>query len=128
MPLENTCHSPYRQDLLLLALTSMAYVPCYQYLKSNQFQLAISPNLSHPPQGATNIIRTLISFLKFTSWYVGISANIRIGMTRYALGMKYCSKCEVYLSYNGIFYPCCGRQLRTKPLTKKGRKNSQVDL
>ncbi|HEX6377958.1 MAG TPA: hypothetical protein VFZ60_02620 [Nitrososphaeraceae archaeon] len=36
----------------------------------------LSLNLSHPPQGATNNIRTLISFLKFTSWYVGISALI----------------------------------------------------
>jgi uncharacterized Zn finger protein (UPF0148 family) len=40
-------------------------------------------------------------------------------MASYALGVKYCSKCEVYLFHKGIFCPCCGRQLRTRPLTRK---------
>jgi len=49
-------------------------------------------------------------------------------MASYALGVKYCSKCEVYLFNNGKFCPCCGGQLRTRPLTKKGkRKESKTN-
>lgn len=52
-----------------------------------------------------------------------ICARIKVGMSSYALGIKYCTNCEVYLYHGGIFCPCCGRQLRTRPLSKKVKEN-----
>jgi hypothetical protein len=69
------------------------------------------------------IIRTSISYIRFPLLVCkNICKKIRVGMASYALGVKYCSKCEVYLFYKGIFCPCCGGQLRTKPLSKKGKR------
>lgn len=33
----------------------------------------------------------------------------------YELGVKYCRRCEIPLSYSGLMCPCCGRKLRTHP-------------
>lgn len=34
---------------------------------------------------------------------------------RYGAGQKRCQICEEYLQYEGLFCPCCGYRLRTKP-------------
>jgi uncharacterized Zn finger protein (UPF0148 family) len=39
------------------------------------------------------------------------------------VGKKYCRRCEIYMYHNGgIFCPCCGMQLRTTPIDKKGKE------
>ncbi|MBL7017924.1 MAG: hypothetical protein ISR81_03300 [Nitrosopumilus sp.] len=38
---------------------------------------------------------------------------------RYEQGQKRCPQCEVFISWEGLWCPCCGRLLRTKPRAKK---------
>ena len=38
---------------------------------------------------------------------------------RYEQGQKRCPNCEVFLMWDGLWYPCCGRLLRTKPRARK---------
>lgn len=41
---------------------------------------------------------------------------------RYAAGQKRCNHCEVFLDYDGITCPCCNRQLRCLPRSRKGKE------
>ena len=34
---------------------------------------------------------------------------------RYEQGQKRCNTCEVFIEWEGLWCPCCGRLLRTKP-------------
>ncbi len=42
-------------------------------------------------------------------------ANKPIGIGRYASGQKRCQICELYISWDGLWCPCCGYRLRCKP-------------
>jgi hypothetical protein len=37
------------------------------------------------------------------------------GTGRYVIGQKRCQICEVFIDWNGLWCPCCGYRLRTKP-------------
>jgi hypothetical protein len=37
------------------------------------------------------------------------------GLARYASGQKRCQMCEIYIRWDGLWCPCCGSRLRTKP-------------
>ncbi|MCV0431376.1 hypothetical protein [Nitrosopumilus sp.] len=41
------------------------------------------------------------------------------GKGRYVEGQKRCPQCEVFILWDGLWCPCCGRLLRTKPRAKK---------
>ena len=41
---------------------------------------------------------------------------------RYAAGQKRCNHCEVFVDYEGITCPCCNRQLRCLPRSRKGKE------
>jgi hypothetical protein len=50
------------------------------------------------------------------------SKKILFGKSNYSVGKKYCRRCEVYIYYNeGMFYPCCGMQLRLTPSNREGK-------
>jgi len=34
---------------------------------------------------------------------------------RYSTGQKRCQVCEIFLKWDGLWCPCCGYRLRTKP-------------
>jgi len=57
-----------------------------------------------------------------------------IGSGRYAIGQKRCQICEIFLKWDGLWCPCCGYRLRTKPRNLKyksklrARKNNQPGL
>jgi len=34
---------------------------------------------------------------------------------RYASGQKRCQMCDIFIYHEGIYCPCCGYKLRTKP-------------
>ena len=36
-------------------------------------------------------------------------------ISRYATGQKRCQVCEIFIKWEGIFCPCCGCRLRTRP-------------
>jgi hypothetical protein len=38
---------------------------------------------------------------------------------RYGQGQKRCPQCEVFIEWEGLWCPCCGRLLRTKPRARK---------
>lgn len=38
-----------------------------------------------------------------------------VGDGRYAKGQKRCQVCEIFLNWDGLWCPCCGYRLRTKP-------------
>jgi hypothetical protein len=54
----------------------------------------------------------------------------RIG--RYAIGQKRCQICEIFIKWDGLWCPCCGYKLRTRPRNIKFKsqlrdhKNEQI--
>ena len=47
---------------------------------------------------------------------------------RYAAGQKRCNHCEVFVDYDGNSCPCCKRQLRCLPRSRKGKERFQEQL
>jgi hypothetical protein len=56
---------------------------------------------------------------------------------RYASGQKRCQGCEIFIKWDGLWYPCCGNRLRLRPrnLTDKKRlalrskqKNENIEI
>jgi len=47
---------------------------------------------------------------------------------RYADGQKRCQGCEIYIKFPGVYCPCCGHRLRTKPRDRgfKAKLREQV--
>ena len=43
-------------------------------------------------------------------------------MGRYAAGQKRCSRCEMWMWYGGLWCPCCGNKLKTKPYSSKNKE------
>jgi hypothetical protein len=41
---------------------------------------------------------------------------------RYAAGQKRCNYCEVFVNWDGLSCPCCNRQLRCLPRSRKGKE------
>ena len=42
-----------------------------------------------------------------------------VGTGRYASGQKRCQICEIFIKWEGLWCPCCGYRLRTKPRNLK---------
>lgn len=40
------------------------------------------------------------------------------GTSWYGNGQKRCQVCEIFIKVDGLFCPCCGYRLRTKPRNK----------
>ena len=38
---------------------------------------------------------------------------------RYATGQKRCQVCALFMKWDGLWCPCCGRRVRTKPRNSK---------
>lgn len=41
---------------------------------------------------------------------------------RYASGQRRCQVCEIFMSWQGSYCPCCGCKLRTRPRGSRWRK------
>ncbi len=41
------------------------------------------------------------------------------GGGHYRKGHKRCQMCEIFMKVDGLFCPCCGFRMRTKPRSKK---------
>src|SRR5713226_2797836 len=52
-----------------------------------------------------------------------------VGTGRYALGQKRCQSCEIFIKWEGLWCPCCGYRLRTKPrnLKYKAKLRARVE-
>ena len=44
---------------------------------------------------------------------------------RYATGQKHCSICALFIKWDGLWCPCCGHLLRTKPRNTINRQRLQ---
>jgi hypothetical protein len=42
-----------------------------------------------------------------------------VGEGRYASGQRRCQICEIFIKWDGLWCPCCGYRLRTKPRNLK---------
>lgn len=42
-----------------------------------------------------------------------------VGIGRYLGGQKRCQICEIFLGWDGLWCPCCGYRLRTRPRNSK---------
>lgn len=42
-----------------------------------------------------------------------------VGTGRYASGQRRCQICEIFIKWVGLWCPCCGYRLRTKPRNLK---------
>jgi len=42
-----------------------------------------------------------------------------VGAGRYSSGQKRCQICEIFVNWDGLFCPCCGYRLRTRPRNLK---------
>jgi len=42
-----------------------------------------------------------------------------VGTGRYSTGQKRCQVCEIFLTWDGLWCPCCGYRLRTRPRNLK---------
>ena len=59
-----------------------------------------------------------------------------VGSGRYASGQKRCQICEIFIKWDGLWCPCCGYRLRTKPrnlkykakLRARTRKESEIKV
>jgi hypothetical protein len=45
---------------------------------------------------------------------------------RYATGQKRCQVCEIFLKWDGMWCPCCGYRVRTRPRGQKFKERLRV--
>ncbi|MDQ3969549.1 MAG: hypothetical protein M3275_14290 [Thermoproteota archaeon] len=51
------------------------------------------------------------------------------GGRRYSAGQRRCQICEIFIKWDGgVWCPCCGGKLRTKPRNTADRKRVAMDL
>ena len=51
-----------------------------------------------------------------------------VDLGRYAAGQKRCNYCEIFVEWDGLSCPCCGRQLRCLPRSRKGKEKYQEQI
>ena len=49
-------------------------------------------------------------------------AKKAFGTNRYAEGQKYCSACETWLYWDGLYCPCCSHRVRTRPIHGRSKR------
>jgi hypothetical protein len=49
-----------------------------------------------------------------------------VGFGRYANGQKRCQICEIFIKWDGLWCPCCGYRLRTKPRNLKYKAKLRI--
>jgi len=60
---------------------------------------------------------------------VRYKAQNPVGTGRYASGQRRCQICEIFIKWEGLWCPCCGYRLRTKPrnLKYKAKLRARVE-
>ena len=54
--------------------------------------------------------------------YERLYSKIVFGKSHYEGGKKYCRRCEIYFSHDGVFCPCCGMALRMSPTNERDKE------
>jgi len=55
-------------------------------------------------------------------------AKKTFGISRYAVGQKYCTECDIFVFWDGMYCPCCRQQLRTKPKGANEKRKYLEDI
>ena len=55
-------------------------------------------------------------------------ANGSGGGRRYSAGQKRCQICELFIKWDGLWCPCCGCRLRTKPKNTADRRRAAAAM
>jgi hypothetical protein len=55
-------------------------------------------------------------------------ANGSGGGRRYSAGQKRCTICELFIKWDGLWCPCCGCRLRTKPKNTADRRRAAAAM
>ena len=50
----------------------------------------------------------------------------RVGSSRYSGGQKHCRHCDLFIKWEGLWCPCCGYRLRTKPRHSKYKAKLRI--
>jgi predicted amidophosphoribosyltransferase len=53
-------------------------------------------------------------------------AQKTVGTGRYSTRQKRCQICEIFLKWDGLWCPCCGCRLRTRPRNSKFKAELQA--
>ena len=73
------------------------------------------------------------SMIKYKMTCKGICVRYKaqkpVGTGRYASGQRRCQICEIFIKWEGLWCPCCGYRLRTKPrnLKYKAKLRARVE-
>ena len=51
-----------------------------------------------------------------------------VGTGRYSSGQRRCQICEIFINWEGLWCPCCGYRLRTKPRNLKYKAKLRARL
>lgn len=54
------------------------------------------------------------------------NSSSRYGM--YKQGFKHCNTCQLFIEWAGLYCPCCGTRLRSKPRSSKVKKTLCVEI
>lgn len=69
-----------------------------------------------------------IQIMSCKSICVRYKATGRIVGGRYFNGQKRCQECEIWIRWEGLWCPCCGQRLRTKPRNVKFKASLKMKL
>jgi predicted amidophosphoribosyltransferase len=57
----------------------------------------------------------------------GVCIRHKAVSNHYATGQKRCQVCEIFIKWDGLFCPCCGSKLRTRPRNIKFKRRLRGD-
>ncbi|MDQ3872386.1 MAG: hypothetical protein M3258_02115 [Thermoproteota archaeon] len=56
-----------------------------------------------------------------------VSGPANSSARKYSAGQRRCSKCEIFMRWEGAWCPCCGCRLRSKPRNTADRRRTTKD-
>lgn len=76
-----------------------------------------------------NTYQFLLSIMTCKGICTRYKAQKPVGTGRYASGQRRCQICEIFIKWEGLWCPCCGYRLRTKPrnLKYKAKLRARVE-
>ncbi|HZA07911.1 MAG TPA: hypothetical protein VE619_09415 [Nitrososphaeraceae archaeon] len=57
----------------------------------------------------------------------GICIRHKAMTNHYSNGQRRCQVCELFIKWDGLFCPCCGYRLRTRPRNAKYKRRLTLD-
>ena len=71
---------------------------------------------------AAKTVKKILDDSEITSFTITKSKSNSHEGGRYEQGQKRCTQCELFIKWDSLWCPCCGRLLRTKPRATKSTR------